>query len=138
MVQAQCEGSQGGMDLQEGSCPEGGPLAPGLPRAEAAAACAGNRRGERSLSRAGWALSTACWGNGRNCRCRWPGFGESRVRPSCHTRRSVSGRQFCRLMGQGELGTSGSSLLLSDVHRTTFSPPFCQKLIPQRGGPRDG
>lgn len=43
MVQAQCEGSQGGMDLQEGSCPEGGPLAPGLPRAEAAAACAGNR-----------------------------------------------------------------------------------------------
>lgn len=52
---------------------------------------------EHNLSRAGWVLCTACWGNGRICGCRWPGFGESRVQLSCHTHRSVADRQSCRL-----------------------------------------
>lgn len=115
--------------MQERNIPEGGPLVPVFPRPGATAAEAVAWEGlreelERGLSRAGWVLCIACWGNGHICGCRWTGFGESRVQLSCHTRRSVAGRQFCRLMGQGESGTRGSGLLLSDTHRTALGPTF--------------
>lgn len=131
MVQATVWVMSGRDEFAGRNIPEGGPLVPVFARPGATAAEAVAWEGlreelERGLNRAGWVLCIACWDNGHICGCRWTGFGESRVQLSCHTRRSVAGRQFCRLMGQGESGTRGSGLLLSDTHRTalgsTFSP----------------
>ena len=116
-----------------------GPCSPGLGLQQPEVGAWGGHREEvgHRLSRAGWVLCKTCWGNGCICGCRCPGFGESRVQPSCHTRRSVAGRKFCLLMGQGQSGTRGSA---SFTHRhgthpgATLSPRLSAGSSSHKGG----